>query len=246
MRTFYAGLDVGSSICELVVIDDRGERVHAKQFATCERHLISHLQEARKCLPGDFHLALEEGELAQWIAGALRPQVTRLVVSHPKRNAWIARDTHKADRFDAEKLAKLFRGGFLNEVDHPVDQDRAEFKRVVQHYHSLTTHQATLKIQIKARFRAHGVILKSKNQDVFGRTGREQCLALLPQDQGRQIIRQLFGVLDAAEAAQKQAMKLMLSMGRNFPEVARFAKVVGIGPVWSCTFSAYVQTPHRF
>jgi transposase len=244
MRTFYAGLDVGSSFCELVVIDDRGERVLVKKFDTSERNLISHIQETRKLHLGDLHLAMEEGELAQWIAGLLRPHVTRLMVSDPKRNAWIARDSQKADRLDAEKLAKLFRGGFLNEVYHPVDQNRAEFKRVVQHYHSLTTQQAVLKVHIKARFRAHGVILKSKG--VFGRSGREQCLALLPQDPGRQMIRQLFGVLDAAREAQKQALKLMLSMGRNFPEVARFANVVGIGPVWSCTFSAYIQTPHRF
>jgi len=246
MRTFFGGLDVGSSICELVVIDDRGERVYAKQFDTSERNLILYVQEARKGLRGEFHLALEEGEMAQWIAGVLRPEVTRLVVSDPKRNAWIARDTLKGDRFDAEKLAKLLRGGFLKEVYHTGDQDRAEFKRVVQHYHAVTADQATLKVQIKAKYRAYGVILKGRLGEIFSGDGREKCLALLPGDRGRQMIRQLFIMLDAARETQKQAKTLMLAMGRKFPEVARFAEVTGIGPVWSCTFSAYVQTPHRF
>jgi transposase len=244
MRTFYAGLDVGSSVCELVVIDDRGDSVFTRKFDTSQRNLILVIREARKLHSGDLLLTLEEGEMAQWISSLLRPHVTRLLVSDPKRNAWIARDSLKADHFDAQKLAKLLRGGFLNEVYHPQDQDRAEFKRAVQHYHALTSQQATLKVQIKARFRAHGVILQSKS--VFTRAGREQGLTLLPQDQGRQMIRQLFGVLDAARDAQKQALQLMVSMGRSFPEVARFANVVGIGPVWSCTFSAYIQTPHRF
>jgi len=246
MRKFYGGLDVGSSICELVVIDDQGERVYAKQFDTSERNLILHVQDARKGLRGELHLALEEGEMAQWIAGVLRPEVTRLVVADPKRNAWIARDTQKGDRFDAEKLAKLFRGGFLKEVYHPEDQDRTEFKRVAQHYHALTMDQATLKVQIKAKYRAYGVILKGRLSEIFSRAGREACLTLLPGDRGRQMIRQLYLMLDAAQEAQKQAKTLMLAMGRKFPEVARFAEVTGVGPVWSCTFSAYLQTPHRF
>ncbi len=203
-------------------MDDQGKLVYAKQFATSERNLILHAQELRTRFRGELHLVLEEGEMAQWIAGVLRPEVTRLVVSDPKRNAWIARDTLKADRFDAEKLARLLRGGFLKEVYHPEDPDRAEFKRVVQHYHSLTSDQATIKVQIKSRFRAHGVILKLR--DVFGRAGRESCLALLPGDLGRQMIRQLFIVLDASEEAQKQAKKLMITMGRQYPEVAQFAK----------------------
>lgn len=246
MRLFYSGLDVGSSVCELVVLNDRGETVYAKQFPTSERNLILHAKEARKFIRGELHLALEEGEMAQWIAGVLRPEVTRLVVCDPKRNAWIARDSLKADRVDAQKLAQLMRGGFLKEIYHPADQDRVEFKRVVQHYHSLTVGQAALKTRIKSRFRAHGVILKGRLAEVFTLDGREQCLALLPGDHGRQMIRQLYVLLDASIEAQKQAKRLMISMGRQFPEVARFMGVCGIGPVWACTFSAYVQTPHRF
>lgn len=246
MKIFYSGLDVGSSVCELVVTNDRGETVYAKQFATSERNLILHAKEARKVSRGELHLALEEGEMAQWIAGVLRAEVTRLVICDPKRNAWIARDTLKADRVDAGKLAMLLRGGFLKEIYHPADHDRVEFKRVVQHYHSLTTNQAALKTRIKCRFRAHGVILKGRLREMFSPAGRDQCLALLPGDHGRQMIRQLYTLLEASMGAQKQAKRLMIAVGRQFPEIERFMGVCGIGPVWACTFSAYVQTPHRF
>lgn len=244
MKRFYAGLDVGSSICELVVLNEQEQRANAATFATSEHNLIAKVQEARQQCPGEFHLALEEGEMAQWITGVLRKEVTRLVVCDPKRNAWIARDSGKNDKVDAYKLALLLKGSFVREVYHPQDQDRAEFKRVVQHYHALTANQAALKCQIKSRFRACGVI--PKGAGLFSSKKREASLALLPSEPTRSMVGQLFTLLDSAMQTQKHALKLMVSMGRAFPEVALFQEVPGIGPVWSCTFSAYVQTPHRF
>ncbi len=244
MKRFYGGLDVGSSVCELVVINDEGLRVYAAKFSTSEHNLIVHVQEARKRCSGELHLALEEGEMAQWIAGILRREVTRLVVCDPKRNHWIARDPGKSDRVDAHKLAMLLKGEFVREVYHPEDQDRAEFKRVVQHYHDMTENQADLKRQIKSKFRKYGIIPRGTR--IFNSKSREASLSMLPSEHSRQMVRQLFELLDSAVKAQKQAFKLMSPMGRSFPEVARFQEVPGIGPVWSCTFSAYIQTPQRF
>lgn len=244
MATFYAGLDLGSSVCDLVVIDEAEQRVSASGFSTGERELIRQVREARRKLKGDFLLAVEEGEMSQWIADLLRPEVTRLIVCDPKRNAWIARDPSKSDRVDAHKLALLLKGGFLREIYHPVNQDRVEFKRVVQHYHDLSAAQASLKCRIKSLFRACGVLVTG--EALFTADGRQKEIALLPGDTARRRVEQLYDVLDATQGAREKARRLMVSLGRAYPEVARFQQVPGIGPVWACTFSAYIQTPHRF
>lgn len=243
VREFYAGLDVGSSVCELVGLDEGDQQVVAVKMDTSARNLIAAVQEARRAHPGNWTLAVEEGELAQWVADLLREEVTRLVVSDPKRNAWIARDPGKNDRVDAGKLATLLKGRFVKEVFHSRDADRIEFKRAVQHYHEMTRAQSGLKSQIKSRLRGHGVI--ERGTEAFGRS-REKVIQQLPPGTAQQVVRHLSELLDQMEKTQEKSRQLMVAIGRNFPEVARFQDVPGIGPVWACTFSAYIQTPHRF
>jgi transposase len=241
--TLYGGLDTGSTICELAVVNDEGEEVLKVGFSTSERNLIRAVEEAQAG-GGDLIVALEEGEMAQWIAGVLRPRVKRLVVCDPKRNYWISRSAQKNDKVDAWKLARLLRGGNLKEVYHPLEGHRAEFKRCVQHYHDLTAAQAALQCQIRSKFRSRGVLLRG--QDPFSERGREKALEQLEDEISRQILLQEYGLLEKSKQAQQQAKRLMLSVGRSFPEVQYLQTHPGIGPVWACTFSAYVQTPARF
>jgi len=244
MRQFYAGMDVGSSVCEISVEDQDGQEVYHKKFPTGERHLLEVIQEAKECCRGKFHLAIEEGEMAQWLAGILRPLVDRFVICDPRRNAWIAKDRYKNDRIDARRLAKLLRGDFIKEIHHTEDVDRVEFKRLVQHYHNITRTESILKCQIKSRLRAHGVIIK-EDRDAHP-DSREANIARIPSLHGQQVLRQLYAFLDSALQAKENAKKLMVSMGRKFPEIALLQSVYGVGPVWACTFSAYIQTPFRF
>ena len=241
---FYAGLDVGSTVCELAVVGAEGEGVYAVQFSTNERNMIRAVEEAQEKCRGDFHLAVEEGEMAQWVGGMLRPRVTRLVVCDPKQNYWIARSSQKNDALDALKLATLLRGGYLKEVYHTSDEDRAEFKRSVQHYHDLTTSQAALQCQIKAKFRSRGILVTGAKP--FQSEGREKLLKLLANPASREILQQEYGILEKTREAQEQAKRLMVRLGKSFPEVELLRTHPGIGPVWACTFSAYVQTPKRF
>ena len=241
---FYAGLDVGSTVCDLAVINEESEVGYAVTFQTSQRSMIRAVDEARLKLPGDLVLTLEEGEMAQWAADSLRGRVTRLVVCDPKQNFWIAKSSRKNDRIDALKLAKLLKGGYVHEIYHTQEADRTEFKRCVQHYHDLTSSQAALQCQIKAKFRSRGIVVKG--QRPFSEGGREKLLSLLPDKTGRQILKQEYDLLEMTQKAQDQAKRLMVSVGRSFSEIALLQTHPGIGPVWACTFSAFVQTPARF
>ncbi|MDE2644820.1 MAG: hypothetical protein OXI05_03125 [Bacteroidota bacterium] len=75
--TLYLELDVHTCICVLAAMDSLGCVISIQSFPTSEFALVRHVLE----LPAQFkHLALEASSLAGWIASALRPHVTQLVV----------------------------------------------------------------------------------------------------------------------------------------------------------------------
>ena len=160
------GLDVGSSSCHLVALDEEGRTLRSVKFPTSEAKLIS----AVAGLPGEVHVHFEASELAGWVHGVVQGRVARIVISHAKANAWIANDPLKSDRRDAFKLAELLRLGRVHEVYYPADESRRLFKYLVQHYDDVTDQEVRLKLKIKARLRAQGLIVKGRG--VYGPRGR--------------------------------------------------------------------------
>lgn len=240
MDTVYCGLDVGSSTCHLVGIDGEGEVVVDMMVPTSQTSLVAAVQ----AVPGEAHVHLEATDLAGSVRRIVKAHVARVVVGHPTTNAWIAKDSHKNDRRDAHKLARLLRMGEVHEVYYPDDERRAVFRQVVQHYDDLAVQQARVKNKIKARLRAQGVIARGSR--VYGEAGRGEVLAEVASPAARTMIEQLYGVLDETLAQREAAKELMAREARRYPEVARFGKVPGVGIVGACRFSAYVQNPHRF
>ena len=242
MATIYVGLDVGSSSCKLAAMDKEGGVVAERTFGTTEPNLIKAFGE----IAGELHVHLEASTLAGWIRRVLKGRVTRIVISHPKMNAWIAKDARKNDRMDARKLADLLRVGLAEkyQVYYSDDPERGVFKQIVQHYDRSTFTQVRLKSQIKAYLRAQGVI--ARGESVYSSVGRKSYLKQVSSEAAREAITQVYHLLDGALETQKAARKLMRQEARRYPEVARFQEVPGVGLVGACRFSGYVQTPHRF
>jgi len=153
MDKVYVGLDLGSSFFQQAALNQEGAVTMNRRFPTSE----ANLRLAFTGLRGEIQVHLEAGELAPWAAGIIAPLVTRVVCSHPKDNAWIAKDGDKCDRVDAYKLAELLRLNRFKEVHYAPDQSRRDFKQLVQHYDELTAHQARWKTKLKARLRLQGV-----------------------------------------------------------------------------------------
>ena len=61
-------------------------------------------------LRGELHVTWEEGTWAAWLYDLLQPQVTRVLVCDPRRNA-LLKEGNKSDKIDARKLAALLRTG---------------------------------------------------------------------------------------------------------------------------------------
>ena len=240
MATVYVGLDVGSSSCHVVAVDGEGTVVQDRKFATGQANLIATMES----LKGEVTVHLEASALAGWICRVLRTRGYRVVVSHPKSNAWIAKDPLKCDRVDAYKLAELLRMGRVHEVYYPDEAHRAVFKQLVQHYDDVTDEQARLKVKIKARLKAQGVLIRG--QAVYTEEGRQKALAQVEHPAAREAIEQLYELMDQARQTRRQARRLLGRESRRYPEIALFDGVPGVALVSACRFSAYVQTPHRF
>lgn len=244
MKRVYVGLELGSSQFEYVALDREGVILSRRLYKTSADNLrtaFSLLRDEQKC---EIHVHLEAGELAGWAREVIVPHVTRVLIGDSRRNSWIANDPCKADRIDDFKLADLLRMNRVHEVYYDDAKPRRIFKQVVQHYESLTRSQAQLKVKIKSRLRVQGLI--RKDTQVYSPTQRDAILNQLADKQLQAIISQLFDLLQATRQQQQEALKTMRDMSRQFPEIALFRKIPGVGLINACRFSAYVQNPHRF
>ena len=222
MKTYYVGLDLGSSTFHQTAINHDGVITMNRSFPTSE----ANLRAAFADLDGEIQVHLEAGELAPWAAAVIAPLVNRVVCSHPRDNAWIAKDGDKCDRVDAYKLAELLRLNRFKEVHYAPDQRRRDFKQLVQHYDELTAHQARWKTKLKARLRMQGVIVTGER--LFSPVGRKAVLAKVASREVRSAIGQIYEVLDQSVAAQQQARMLMLRAAQAFPEIKLLRTVPGV------------------
>jgi len=62
-------------------------------------------------------VTFEEGTCAAWLYALLKPQVTRVLVCDPRKNA-LLKVGNKSDRIDARRLAELLRSNLLRPVFH--------------------------------------------------------------------------------------------------------------------------------
>ena len=91
MSIVYVGVDLGSSGFHQVTMKQDGVANLNRNFSTSERNL----RKAFADVPGEIHVHLEAGELTPWAASIIEPLVQRVVCSHPRDNAWIAKDGDK-------------------------------------------------------------------------------------------------------------------------------------------------------
>jgi len=223
-------------------MDAEGTFLGNRSFPTSEQKIIEALESIKA---KEKYLALEESNLAYWVAQVAHPYVTEVISSDPKENALIYRSTNKRDKVDTHKLCRLLRLGELKRVYQPENDERAIFKAAVQHYIDLRDQQVRLKNKIKAIYRHWGVI-EVGGQAVYGLTQRPDYLKKVKHLHIRNQLLRLYTLMDETESMQQRAFKSMKQLGRKYSEIKEFEKIPGIGEVLAHIFDAFIQTPHRF
>jgi len=237
----WLGLDAHAKFSLLAWMDDAGQRRAHWRFPTTETQFIKHLQ----LIPAPIkHLALEECGLSRWLAQVARPHVTDATVCDPRENHHISRHHHKCDEEDGYGLAHLHRLGALKKVWQPTSDARAVFKCAAQAYLDAVARQTALKLQLKAHYRQWGVIPTGSR--VYGRNERGKWLRQIQPVGVRAQLQLLYELLDAAVEVERKTRRLMVQLGRPFPEIARLETVPGVGRVGAHVFVAFIQEPARF
>ena len=240
LQTIYVGLDLRSSVCQQAVVNADGSPGFSRGFPTSEKNL----RDAFSGFGGGASVHMEAGEIAAWVHSIIKPLVGRVVVSHPRSLAWIAKDSNKTDAIDARKLAELLRLGMVHEVYCETDGGRQMFKHLVVHHEQLSREQARMKSKIKARLRTLGII--HKDARVFSGAGQAELFEAISSAEIKRMLGQMFAVLNQMIDMQEEAKQAMLRCAKQFREVSLLQTAPGVGPITACRFVGYVQTPRRF
>ena len=102
----------------------------------------------------DLSLVLEDSWFAGWIASALFPYVTKLIVWDPRQNSLIIRGNNDDCR-DAADLYRRLRLGELMQVFHSDHEHRMVFEIIVQQCLRFTRDRA-LEVAYKSKYHLAG------------------------------------------------------------------------------------------
>lgn len=241
--SYYIGADTHCKETELVVVTGTGRISKRTRCPTTISALVAFL----KTVSRPRYLAFEEGPLADWLYRNLLPWTDGVVVCDPRRNQMIAKDGDHDDPIDAEKLAQLFRGGYVKAVHHPESLDRSVFKHHVGLYHARVGHRVEEANRIMAYLRHYGLFVGERAFAELDGRDRQELLKRLPD---HRMVRCNLVVLwkgyDAAVEQVDRLRKQLIRMARREPQIRRFVKVPGVLWIRAATFFVYIDTPWRF
>ena len=95
----YIGMDVHQEAVVIAVLHSSGKLVMESIVETKASSILQFIHGLR----GELHVTWEEGTWAAWLYDLLQPQVVRVLVCDPRRNA-LLKEGNKSDKVDARKL----------------------------------------------------------------------------------------------------------------------------------------------
>ena len=234
----YIGMDVHQASISVAVIDEKGKLIMECVLETKAATILEFIQGLR----GTLALTFEEGTSAAWLHDLLRPQVSRLVVCDPRKNA-LLKDGNKNDRVDARKLAELLRTNQVKAVYHEKHGTRA-LKELGRSYMTLTQDVTRVMNRIKGVYRSWAIPCAGTR--VYSRRHRGEWLAQLVEPGVRIRAEHLYQQLDSLEPVRLEARRQLLLESSRHAAVKLLRQIPSIGPIRAALLVALLQTPNRF
>ncbi|PYL32557.1 MAG: hypothetical protein DMF38_14765 [Verrucomicrobia bacterium] len=234
----YIGMDVHSATTTIAVQDSRGRLVMEATVATQAAALSDFLRGLR----GRLWLTFEEGNWAAWLTQVLTPQVEKLIVCNPRRNASL-KQGNKSDPLDARELAHLLQANLLKPVYHEAD-GAPTLQELARAYTTCVSDTTRVMNRIKARYRARGILCSGSR--VYRPRFRQAWFEQLTDPGARQRVELLYAQLDLLQELRKRARQALRTEARRDPAYALLRTVPGIGPVRAALLLALLRTPFRF
>lgn len=241
MTEYFIALDVHQAFTEIAVMTKTGRVVRRERCDTRIPSLVQAIDAVRR----PRRLTFEEGPLAGWLSRELREHVDELLVCEPRRNHLIAKDSDKDDPLDAERLAHLYRGGYLKPVHQAESLERSLVKQHVSFYHDRVRERVRQGNQLMAQFRRHGCFPKSV--ELLDLDERQAWLRRLPASKLlRGDLALLLEVYDLLLKQEEEIRSQLIRAARWEEPVRRFLALPGFSWIRAATFYVYIDTPNRF
>ena len=236
--TKYIGLDVHKETISIAVLNSSGKLVMETIIETKASMLVQFVQGLR----GNLHVTFEEGTWAAWLYDLLKPQVTKIVVCDPRRNA-LLKEGNKSDRIDARKLAELLYLNKLKPVYHGEHGVRA-LKELSRSYLTISGDLARVMTRLKAMYRSWAIPCAGKQ--VYAPRYRSEWLGKITEAGVRRRAEFYYQQLDALRALRQQVGRELLAESGKHKASKLLCQIPSIGPIRAALLIAILQTPHRF
>jgi transposase len=236
--TKYIGLDVHKETISIAVLNSSGKLVMETIIETKASMLVQFVQGLR----GNLHVTFEEGTWAAWLYDLLKPQVMKIVVCDPRRNA-LLKEGNKSDRIDARKLAELLYLNKLKPVYHGEHGVRA-LKELSRSYLTISGDLARVMTRLKAMYRSWAIPCAGKQ--VYAPRYRSEWLGKISEAGVRRRAEFYYQQLDALRALRQQVRRELLAESAKHKASKLLCQIPSIGPIRAALLIAILQTPHRF
>jgi transposase len=147
----YIGLDVHQATISVAVLDCSGKLVMEAIVETKAETILQCMHGLR----GSLHVTLEEGTWAAWLHDLLKPHVSRVLVSDPRKND-LGRDGNRNDRRDARELAELLYRNKVKAVYHR-EHGLRTLKELARSYLTITRDLTRVMTRLKAIYRSWAI-----------------------------------------------------------------------------------------
>jgi len=234
----YIGLDVHQATISVAVMDCSGRIIMECILETKAVTILEFFAGLR----GSLAVTFEEGTCAAWLYDLLKPQVGKLLVCNPRKNA-LLKAGNKSDRIDARKLAELLRGNQLKPVYHGETGVRM-LRELSRSYLTIVKDLSRVMNRLKALYRSWAI--PCAGRDVYYNRHRAEWLEKIREPGIRRRAERLYQQLDMLQHLRQQARRELLVESRKHAITAQLRQIPYLGPIRSALVVALIQTPHRF
>ena len=234
----YIGMDVHKEATVIAVRNGSGKLVMESIVETQASSILQFIHGLR----GELHVTWEEGTWAAWLYDLLQPQVEKVLVCNPRRNA-LLKEGSKNDRVDAGKLADLLRTGMLRPVYHGENGLRT-LRELGRSYQTISQDLNRVMNRLKAVYRGWGIACAGAR--VYAPRYREEWLSKIPHAGVRRRAELLYEQLDGLQGLRRTVRPELLAESRKHTAAKLLRQIPCIGPIRAARLIALIQTPHRF
>lgn len=236
----FAGLDVGTHVTSVCVIDAKGETVFEAEIATDPDLLTKALKKWRATLRRVGH---EAGSMAPWLHAELEARGLKMVCleAFHARQAMKAQ-RNKTDKHDARGLAHLVRSGWFRSV-HIKSDESYRLRFLLGQRSTMVRKRVDVENSIRQSLKVFGLRMGLCNKSGFEARARD-LVGDDPVLAG--LVEAMLRVRTVLVAEIARLHKLVIALVLKDELCRRYMAIPGVGPITALLFKATVDDPARF